>query len=376
MRKPIEHVVIVGGGTAGWMTAASLIQRLSVRNVKVTLIESSEIGTIGVGEATVPAIRTYFQSLGLDAYELMKATNATFKLGIEFKDWRHDGHRFFHSFGRYGIQAGPVDFHHLHQRLAEAGEDYPLDDYCLCTEMAYAGRFAPADLNAKANFQIYDWAVQFDASLFAKYLRGQAETWGVERIDARITSVEQHAETGFVERVRLDTGESVAGDLFIDCSGFRSLLLQKTLGVGYRDWRHWLPCDRAVALPCRHKDETDIEPLTRSTARDAGWMWRIPLQHRIGNGYVYASDHISDADAEAVLRAQLDGETLASPNFVRFTAGHAEKFWDRNVVAIGLSSGFLEPLESTSITMIQAGIFKLLNLFPNTDCDPRPAGGI
>ncbi len=368
--RPVQRVVIVGGGTAGWMTAASLIQRLSVRGASVTLIESSEIGTVGVGEATVPAIRTYFQSLGLDTYELMKATNATFKLGIEFRDWREDGHRFFHSFGRYGIQAGPVDFHHLHQRLAEAGEDHPLDACCLGAEMAYAGNFAPADPNPRADFQVYDWAVQFDASLFARTLRGHAEQGGVMRIDARITEVQQNAESGFVESVRLDTGAMVSGDLFIDCSGFRSLLLQKTLGVGYRDWRNWLPCDRAVALPCKHMDANDLAPLTRSTAKEAGWMWRIPLQHRVGNGYVYASDLISDAEAERALRAQLDGETLANANFVRFAAGHAERFWEKNVIAIGLSSGFLEPLESTSITLIQAGIFKLLNLFPNADCDP------
>ena len=371
--RPIEHVVIVGGGTAGWMTAASLIQRLAPRRCQVTLIESSEIGTIGVGEATVPAIRAYFQSLGLDVADLMAKTNATFKLGIEFKDWRHDGHRFFHPFARYGIQAGPVDFHQLHRKLAEAGEDHPLDAYCLGTEMAYAGRFAPADPEPRADFQVYDWAVHFDASLFARYLRGLAEASGVQRIDARITEVRQNPESGFVTGVVLDNGAEVAGDLFVDCSGFRSLLLQKTLGVGFRDWSHWLPCDRAVALPCQHKDANDLAPVTRSTAQKAGWTWRIPLQHRIGNGYVYSSAHISDDEAEATLRGQLDGEALAGPNLVRFKAGHTERFWEKNVVAIGLSSGFLEPLESTSITLIQAGISKLLNLFPDMAFDPATA---
>ena len=369
-RQPVKSVVIAGGGTAGWMTAASLIQRLAVRGVKMTLIESSEIGTVGVGEATVPAILTYFRSLGLDVYDLMRATNATFKLGIEFRDWRREGHSFFHPFARYGIQAGPVDFHHLRQRLAEAGEDYPLDAYCLGSELAYAGRMAMPDASPKADFQVFDWAVHFDASLFARYLRGYAEQRGVARIDARITAVERHPETGFVERLRLDNGTAVEGDLFIDCSGFRSLLLQKTMGVGFRDWSHWLPCDRAVALPCAHGDAGDPEPLTRSTAKAAGWTWRIPLQHRVGNGYVYSSAHISDSDAEATLRQGLTGEALANPNFLRFTAGCTERFWERNVVAIGLSAGFLEPLESTSITLIQAGIFKLLNLFPNADCDP------
>lgn len=370
-RKPIEHVVIVGGGTSGWMTAASLIQRLAVRGCKVTLIESSAIGTIGVGEATVPAIRRYFDSLGLDTDDLMARTQATYKLGIEFKDWRHDGHRFFHPFGRYGLDAGPVGFHHLHQRLTEqAGETLPLDAYSLGTEMAWAGRFAFPDPEARADFQIYDWAVHFDAGLFARYLREWSQARGVVRIDAKIMTVDQDSETGFVTGVQLDNGTRVEGDLFVDCSGFRGLLIRQTLKAGYRDWTHWLPCDRAVALPCKHADANDITPYTRSTAKSFGWTWRIPLQHRVGIGYVYSSAHISDDEAQAALRAGLDGEVLAEPNFVRFTAGHAERFWDKNVVAIGLASGFLEPLESTSITLIQTGIAKLLELFPNADCDP------
>jgi len=372
-RQPIRSVVILGGGTAGWMTAASLIHRLAPFKVGVTVIESSAIGTVGVGEATVPAIRQYFASLGLDAYELMRATQATFKLGIEFDGWRHDGHRFFHSFGRYGIEAGPVGFHHLWRRLRDAGDPHPLQDYCLGAEMAHAGRFMPQASNPRADFQIYDWAIHFDAGLFARYLRGFAEQRGVIRVDAKVTHVDQNAESGFVERLHLEGGAVIDGDLFIDCSGFRGLLIQDALKAGYRAWTRWLPCDRAVALPCRHAEAESIAPITRSRAMPAGWTWRIPLQHRVGNGYVYSSAHISDSDAEAALRAGLESEALASPNFVRFTAGHAEKQWSHNVVAIGLSGGFLEPLESTSITLIQTGIAKLLNLFPDTVCDPTLA---
>ncbi len=397
-RRPIEHVVIVGGGTAGWMTAASLSQRLSVRGVKITLVESSDIGTVGVGEATVPAILAYFASLGLKPFDVMAATNATCKLGIEFDGWRKEGHTFYHPFGRHGIEAGPVGFHSLWQKLHEAGEPYPLSDYCLATEMSYQGRFRLPDPKPRAAFDTYDWAIHFDASLFAKFLRGYATERGVMRIDAKITGVEQNSESGFIERLQLNTGEMIEGDLFIDCSGFRGLLIQGALKSGFNDWSHWLVCDRAVAIPCAYlRSEaaqaprkssggpksgtapladanslaTGMTPYTRSRAKAGGWTWRIPLQHRIGNGYVYSSQYLSDAEAEATLRADLDGEALANPNFVRFTAGHSKQFWNKNCIAIGLASGFLEPLESTSITLIQTGIAKLLQYFPHTDCDPQ-----
>ena len=369
-QQPLQSVVIVGGGTAGWMTAASLAHRLAPLGVTITLIESSEIGTIGVGEATVPAIRNYFKSLNLDTFELMKATNATFKLGITFKNWRHDNHRFFHSFGRYGIEAGPVAFHDLWMKLREVGEPYSLDDYCLATQLAYAGRYAEADAQARVDFEVFDWAIHFDATLFARYLRTFAESRGVTRIDARITEV-QMADDGHIASVRLDDGRDVAGELFVDCSGFRGLLIQGACKAGFEDWSRWLVCDRAVAMPCAHRDSTDITPYTRSKAMTAGWTWRIPLQNRVGNGYVYSSAHISDADAEAALRAGLDGEALNSPNFVRFTPGHAKTFWQGNCVAIGLSGGFLEPLESTSITLIQVGIDKLIAMWPTQTIDPR-----
>ncbi len=371
--KIATRVVIVGGGTAGWMTAASLAHRLGHLGVKITLVESSEIGTVGVGEATVPAIRSYFSSLGLDAFEVMRATNATFKLGIDFAGWRHAGHRFFHSFGRYGVTAGQVGFHHLWQKLVAAGETYPLDDYCLATQMAYLGRFTEQRKGAKPDFESYDWAVHFDATLFARYLRRFAEAAGVTRIDARITEVGQDSATGDITHVRLDKGDDITGDLFIDCSGFRGLLIQGALTSGFIDWSEWLVCDRAVALPCAAAEAGEITPYTRSAAQTAGWTWRIPLQHRIGNGYVYSSAHISDADAEATLRDGLDGAALAAPNVVRFTPGHAKTFWNRNCVAIGLAGGFLEPLESTSITLIQMAIDKLVLLWPGQAVDPRLA---
>ena len=378
--QPVQSIVVVGGGTAGWMAAASLIHRLGPMGVAVTVVESSAIGTIGVGEATVPAIRRYFSSLGLDTFELMKACNATFKLAIEFDGWLKPGHSFMHPFGRYGVAAGPLSFHHLWQRLAQAGEVEeaskvgPLGDYSLGDAMARAGRFALPDAQPPADFAFYDWAIHFDASLFARYLRGFSEARGVKRIDGRIVEVRRAANSGFIEAVRLENGDEVGGDLFVDCSGFRGLLIGEALGVPFVNWRKWLLCDRAVALPCAHADAEDLTPYTRSRAEVAGWTWRIPLQHRVGNGYVYSSEHISDEAAEAVLRAGLDGAAMAEANRVRFTAGHRARLWEKNCVAIGLAGGFLEPLESTSITLIQAGIDKLLTFFPDKRCDARLSG--
>ena len=372
---PIKSIAIIGGGTAGWMTAASLVHALGRQGVSITLVESSAIGTVGVGEATVPAIRRYFQSLDMDVLDVMKATNGTFKLAIAFDDWLHEGHRFLHPFGRYGVAAGPIGFHHLWTRMRQAGDQSPLGDYSLGDALAREGRFAlpPTATHdaAQPDFMVYDWALHFDASLFAQHLRRFAEARGVRRIDAKVTEVALNSETGFIDSVVLDTGVEVAADLFVDCSGFRSILSQQTLGVKFRDWSRWLPCDRAVALPCAHADGGDLTPFTRSRAEEAGWTWRIPLQHRVGNGYVYSSALLSDHDAEAHLRRGLEGEALASANFVRFRPGHVERFWERNCVAIGLAAGFLEPLESTSITLIQAGIDKLLEFFPRADCAPE-----
>jgi len=369
----ITSVVILGGGTAGWMTAASLLHRLGRLGVKVTLIESSQIGTIGVGEATVPAIKRYFESLGLDPYEVMRATNGTIKLGIKFDGWRHEGHSFIHPFGRYGIQAGPVAFHSIWNRLRAAGEAAPMDDYSLGTQLCRAGRVFLQPSEPRGDFEHFDWAVHFDAGRFAQLLRQFSEARGVRRIDARLQQVRLHPESGHIEQLLLDTGESVGGQLYIDCSGFNRLLIDGALQAGYEDWRHWLMCDRAIALPCALADANLLAPCTRSRAMNAGWTWRIPLQHRVGNGYVYSSDHISDDEALAVLRAELEGEALAAPNLLRFRAGHVRQFWLKNCVAIGLAGGFLEPLESTSISLIQMGIDKLLHFWPDTDLAPELA---
>lgn len=364
-------VVIVGGGTAGWMTAASLAHHFQRLGLGITLVESSAVGTIGVGEATVPAIRRYFQSLGLNAFDVMKATNGTIKLAIEFDGWRHEGHSFMHPFGRYGLEAGPVAFHHLWSRLRRHGHAATLDEYSMGAQLARAGRMTLPPENPRVDFEHFDWAVHFDAARFAAFLRQFAESRGVRRIDARVAEVLTQDET--ITGVRLDSGELLAASLFIDCSGFHRLLIEKALHAGFIDWGHWLPCDRAVALPCTPADPEHIAPYTRSRAMAAGWAWRIPLQNRVGNGYVYSSEHVSDEQALAALRSELEGPALAEPNFVKFRAGHMRRFWVGNCVAIGLSSGFLEPLESTSISLIQMGIDKLLRYWPDAEIAPELA---
>jgi len=370
---PLRSVVIVGGGTAGWMTAASLAHRLQRLGVSITLVESSEIGTVGVGEATVPAIRRYFQSLGLNAFEVMKATNGTIKLAIEFDGWRHEGHSFMHPFGRYGLEAGPVAFHHLWNRMRQHGDPGSLDEYAMGAQLARAGRMTMPPDNPRVDFEHFDWAVHFDASRIATFLRAFAEKLGVRRIDARVIEVLRDGEAERLRGVRLDSGDLLEAELFIDCTGFRRLLIDGALQSGFVDWRHWLLCDRALAMPCAAADPAAIAPYTRSRAMDAGWTWRIPLQNRVGNGYVYSSDHISDEQALAALRGQLEGEALGDPNVVRFRAGHIRRFWIGNCVAIGLATGFLEPLESTSISLIQMGIDKLLHFWPDSSIAPELA---
>jgi tryptophan halogenase len=368
---PVRSVVIVGGGTAGWMTAASLSHHFNRLGVSITLVESSAVGTIGVGEATVPAIRRYFQSLGLSAFEVMKATNGTIKLAIEFDGWRHPDHSFMHPFGRYGLEAGPIAFHHLWNRLRSETDPGTLDEYAMGAQLARAGRMTLPPENPRVDFEHFDWAIHFDASRFAAFLRRFAEARGVRRIDAKVAEVLRDGESEHIRGIRLDSGDVLEGALYVDCSGFHRLLIEKSLAAGFVDWRHWLMCDRAVALPCAPADPTNIAPSTRSRALQAGWAWRIPLQNRVGNGYVYSSDHISDEQAVAALRGQLEGEALADPNFVRFRAGHVRRFWIGNCIAIGLSAGFLEPLESTSISLIQMGIDKLLHFWPDGPLTPE-----
>lgn len=366
----IERLVILGGGTAGWMTAAALAKTLG-RTVQIDLLESDAIGTIGVGEATIPTIHWFNELIGLDEADFVRATKASFKLGIEFVDWARPGHRYFHPFGRYGVDLGPVPFHQCWLKAGRDGATTPLADYSLATALAGSNRFARPVDDPRSILSTLGYAYHFDASLYAAYLRKLAEAQGVIRHEGRLVSVERDPETGFVTALTSDRGDRLAGDLFVDCSGFRALLIGDELGASFEDWSHWLPCDRAIAVPCARVAETT--PYTRSTLRDAGWQWRIPLQHRTGNGYVYASGFLSDDEATATLLANLDGEPLADPRLIRFTAGFRRESWTKNIVAIGLSSGFLEPLESTSIHLIQSGIAKLIALFPNRDCDPALA---
>jgi tryptophan 7-halogenase len=367
MGERIESIVIAGGGSAGWMTAAALSNTLR-HNCKITLIESEEIGTVGVGEATIPPIRTFNEMLGIDEREFVKATQGSFKLGIEFVDWGTVGNRYFHPFGPHGRPFDIVGLHHYWVKARQAGETSSFDEHSMAWAMAKAGRFARPGQDPRNVLSTFDYAYHFDAGLYARYLRRYSEERSVTRVEGKIASVAQHSETGFVESVTLENGNSFAADMFIDCSGFRGLLIEGALETGYDDWTHWLPCDRAVAMPCASAGE--LTPYTRSTAKVAGWQWRIPLQHRTGNGYVYCSKFISDDDADASLRADLDGEPLAGPNKLRFVTGRRRKFWNKNVIAIGLSSGFMEPLESTSLHLIQAGISKLLALFPDKDFNP------
>jgi tryptophan halogenase len=370
MQDRITSITIVGGGSAGWMAAAALATYLG-KGATVRLVESEEIGIVGVGEASVPHIRLFNgQWLGIDEAEFVKRTQATVKLGIEFKDWSRIGDSYIHGFGAIGRSLGPLPFHQFWLKLRQAGRAGPIGDYSPQTVMAPRGKFAPGDRKAAPNSPLADiaYAYHFDATLYARYLRELAEQRGATRIEGKVVRVNQRPDNGFIESVTLESGQVVEGELFIDCSGFRGLLIEQTLKAGYEDWSHWLPCDRALAVPSASTHP--ITPYTRATARKAGWQWRIPLQHRTGNGHVYSSRHISDDEAAATLLANLDGEALAEPRQLRFSAGIRKKFWDKNVVAIGLASGFLEPLESTSIYSAQSGITRLLSLFPTRDFNP------
>jgi tryptophan halogenase len=362
MTRSLRRIVIVGGGTAGWMTAAALSKVLGQSECTIVLVESEQIGTVGVGEATIPQILTFNRLLAIDEDDFIRSTRATFKLGIRFDDWGRIGDSYLHPFGVFGLPIEAIPFHHYFLKLRALGRLDRIGDFSLACVAAPRNRFTrPLDLPRSPLSQIA-YAFQFDAGLYARYLRAYAEGRRVTRVEGRITSSDVHAETGFAEAVVLDDGRRVEGDLFIDCSGFRGLLIGERLGVPYRAWSHWLPCDRALAVPCGRTAAP--EPYTRATARSAGWQWRIPLQHRIGNGHVYSSAHMDETEAESILLANLDGPQLAPVNRLRFTPGRRERFWERNVVAVGLSSGFLEPLESTSIHLIQSGIAKLIGLFP------------
>ena len=362
----LRRIVIVGGGTAGWMTAAAL-SRFCVPRFEVVLVESDEIGTIGVGEATIPSIMQFNEALGINEAEFLSATGATYKLGIAFEGWGKPDEGYVHAFGLVGAALGVVPFHHYWLRGRKLGIAKPLGHYVLHTLAIAANRFAHITPPAGSPLPPLPYAFHFDASLYAKFLRGFAEGRGIVRQEGRIVAVERNQQNGDIGAVVLANGSRVEGDLFIDCSGFRGLLIEQELEAGFEDWTHWLQCDRAVAVPCARVDP--LVPLTRSIARKAGWQWRIPLQHRIGNGHVFNSDHISEDEATAILLANLDGEAMADPRPVRFRPGRRLKAWDKNVIALGLSSGFLEPLESTSIHLIQTGIHRLLAIFPSAGFD-------
>jgi tryptophan halogenase len=363
----IQKIVIVGGGSAGWMTAAALARGLD-RHYRIEVVESQDIGVVGVGEATIPPIKLFNAMLGLDEAEFMRETRATYKLGIEFRDWGAPGQTYFHPFGVYGLKPEMGYLFQYWLKLRAEGHPLAWADYSLCAQAAQAGRFDRQSDDPRDPMSVFGSAYHFDTILYGQYLRRFAQTLGVVRTEGEVVQVDQHAETGFVTAVRLKSGARVAGDLFIDCSGFKGLLIEQTLGAGYDDWSHYLPMDRAAAVPCDLRGP--LSPFTTSTARDAGWQWRIPLQHRVGNGYVYASPFLSDDEAVTTLVRNLESEPLAEPRLLRFTTGRRRKMWDKNVVAIGLSSGFLEPLESTSLHLIQASINKLLQHFPDRSFSP------
>ncbi|OGT56515.1 MAG: tryptophan halogenase [Gammaproteobacteria bacterium RIFCSPHIGHO2_12_FULL_63_22] len=359
----VKRVLIVGGGTAGWMTAAFLSQALG-KGVRIELVESDEISTVGVGEATIPPINNFNTALGIDEDEFIKQTQATFKLGIQFKNWGALGDSYIHGFGTMGHVTGVVDFHHYWLKMFQAGKVDRIEDYSINLLACEKNKFMRGtDKYPNSPLKDIGHAFHFDAGLYARYLRVYAEQHGVARTEGKIVGVQQHPESGFVTSVTMENGNVIEADLFVDCSGFRGLLIEQTLKTGYDDWSHWLPVNRALAVPC--ESVAPLTPYTRSTARSAGWQWRIPLQNRIGNGHVYCSDYISDDEAASVLMANLDGKALAEPRPLRFVTGKRKKFWDKNVVAIGLSSGFMEPLESTSIHLIQKGVSRLVSFFPD-----------
>jgi tryptophan halogenase len=365
--KRIEKVVIVGGGTAGWMAAAALSRLTRGGVAAITLVESEEIGTVGVGEATIPPIQTFNGVLGIDENDFLKHTQGTFKLGIQFVDWLRPGHVYMHPFGPIGADMDAIRFHQFWLKLHAEGQASWIDAYNVSAVAAALGRFSTANAN-RGPLMSPTWAYHFDARLYARYLRAYAESRGAVRQEGRIVDVVLRGEDGFVEAVVLEGGRRIEGDLFVDCSGFRGLVIEQALKTGYEDWSRWLPCDRALAVPCDSAGH--YEPYTRSTARPAGWQWRIPLQHRIGNGYVYSSAHVGDEQAAETLMANLDGPAQAEPRLLKFTSGMRRKAWNKNCVALGLAGGFMEPLESTAIHLVQAGITKLLALFPGRGFSP------
>ena len=362
----LESIAIVGGGSAGWMAAASLSNALQ-GSVRIDLIESDEIGTVGVGEATIPPIKLFNAALGIDEALFLRATQGSFKLGIEFVGWGHENSRYFRPFGTFGAEFDSVPAFQYWLRERRRGSTQPLDELSMAWMAAQGNRFDRPTRDPRLVQSTFDYAYHFDAALYARFLRTLSETRGVTRHEGRVAGVERDPQSGDITGVTLADGRRLAADFWVDCSGYRGLLIEETLAAGYEDWTHWLPCDRALAVPCAHSGENGFTPYTLSTARAAGWQWRIPLQHRIGNGYVYCSRLISDDEAAATLLANLDGEALADPRPLCFTTGRRKAVWSHNCVAIGLAAGFMEPLESTSLHLVQSGLQRLLAMFPDSD---------
>jgi tryptophan halogenase len=361
-RWPCRKIVIAGGGTAGWMAAAAIARTMG-KAVDLTLIESELIGTIGVGESTIPPLVTYNRLLGINEADFMRATQATFKLGIGFENWKEIGHRYFHSFGTTGKDHWTAGFQHFWLNGLERGHREPYDDYCLELSAAYAGKFAhlPDDR--------MNYAYQLDSSLYAKFLRAMAESDGAVRVEGRIAEVEVDPESGTIAALKLESGQRIEGDLFVDCTGFRGLLIDSALGSQFEDWTHWLPNDSAIAIQTRSVGPA--VPYTLAIAHDSGWRWRIPLQHRTGNGIVFCSRYLDkDAALDRLLNA-IEGDALTQPNMLRFKAGVRPQQWVKNCIAVGLSGGFMEPLESTSIHLIQRAVLRLIRMLPLAEVSER-----
>lgn len=363
----VKTITIVGGGTAGWMTAAALIRFFPQEHYRIQLVESDLIGTVGVGEATVPHIRHFNNMLGIEEHEFIEATQATYKLGIQFENWGKIGDSYIHPFGSHGYELGKIGFHHYWIKLKQQNRVLPFDQFSMAVVAAERGKFSYPSADLNSPLSTFTYAFHINATAYARYLRRYAEGRGVVRIEGKISQVQTNS-SGEIDSLVLESGEIVGGDFFIDCSGFAGLLIEKTLKTGYENWSEWLLCDRAVAVPS--ESASNIKLYTRSIARECGWQWQIPLQSRTGNGYVYASKLTSDDEAYNTLHSHLEGAPLAEPNFLRFTPGRRLQSWNKNCVAIGLASGFLEPLESTSIYLIQVAILKLLEFFPHTPNEP------
>lgn len=368
--QTVRKIVVVGGGSAGWMAAAATASAVRA-GCRVDLVESEEIGIVGVGEATIPAIRHFNAFLGIDEAQFLAATQGSFKLGIRFRNWTVEGDDYFHPFGSYGRDFDWLPLLQYFFAARRAGYDAPLHEHSLAWLAARENRFAPPASDPRTAASTIDYAYHFDAAAYGRFLRARAEASGVRRIEGRVSDVELSPLDGGVSALKLADGRTVEGDFFIDCTGFAGLLIEKALRTGYQDWSHWLPCDRAIAVPCANGG--DFTPYTISTAHDAGWQWRIPLQHRIGNGYVHCSEFVSEADAADALMGRLDGRALADPKVLHFKTGRRRKPWNRNVLAIGLAAGFLEPLESTSLHLIHSGIMRFLAMFPHARIDTLTA---